>query len=199
MKKIKTGIAQGRFHIIHWGHMEYLLEAKKNCEYLIIGITDCDPERAYFNYDKTMHDYDRNNLLEPFRSVNNPVFPFTFYDRMKMIKDALIDEGVNPEEFDIVPFPIHKIEFLKYYIPINSTIFITIYDEWGKQKVEMFKKIGFKIKILWERDMSTRFTTGTEVRRRIINNEDWSKLVPKAVYNYIIENNLHEKLKRCKS
>lgn len=196
MERIKIGLAQGRFHIIHWGHMEYLLEAKKLCEHLIIGITDCDPERAYFNYDKSLEEYDKKNLKKPFRSINEPIFPFTFYDRKIMIKNSMIDEGISSNNFDIVPFPLHKIHLLKYYIPEDPTIFITIYDDWGRKKVEMFKNMGFKTKILWERDMSTRFTTGTEVRRRISHNEEWEHLVPKAVYNYITENNLHKVLQK---
>ena len=193
--KTKIGIAQGRFHIIHWGHMEYLMAAKKRCEYLIIGITDCDPERAYFKYDNNLKKFDKHNLLTPYRSMNNPIFPFTFYDRLKMIRDSLIYEGIPPEEFEIVPFPIHKIEFLKYYIPLNAIIFATIYDDWGRKKVEMLKDIGFKVEILWERDMNTRFTTGSEVRRRILNNEKWDHLVPKPVYEYIISNNLDKILR----
>ena len=183
--KIKIGIAQGRFHIIHWGHMEYLLKAKELCEHLIIGITDCDPERAYFKYDDKIKNFDKDNLIKPFRSMENPVFPFTFYDRMRMIKDALLDEGINPSEFDIVPFPIHKLEVVKYYIPLDGVILATIYDEWGRKKIEMFKQMGFKVKILWERDLSERFTTGTEVRKKILSNENWKFLVPEAVYNYL--------------
>ncbi len=194
--KIKTAIAQGRFHILHWGHMEYLMEAKRRCKYLIIGITDCDPERSYFKYNDNLRKFDENNLLTPFRSIDNPIFPFTFYDRMRMIKDSLIEEGVDPKEFDIVPFPIHKIEFLKYYIPLNAVIFATIYDEWGRKKVEMLKNNGFKVEILWERDMNTRFTTATEVRKRILNNKKWDHLVPQPVYNYIISNNLDKILRK---
>ncbi len=192
----KIAIAQGRFHIIHWGHMEYLLKAKEKCDFLIIGITDCDTERAYFNYNETLKTFDKNYLLKPFRRIDNPVFPFTYYDRLKMIKSSLIDTGINANEFDIVPFPIHKIEFIKYYIPLNAVIFATIYDSWGRKKIELFKKIGFNVEILWERDLNSRFTTGTEVRERIKNNQKWSHLVPNAVYKYIKENKLDEIIKK---
>ncbi len=193
---MEIGVAQGRFHIIHWGHMEYLLEAKKICKYLIIGVTDCDPERAYFQYSKEIMEFNKKSN-SPFRSIKNPVFPFTFYDRLYMIKSSLLYEGVSSEEFDIVPFPIHKPEFIKYYIPLNSTIFVTIYDDWGRKKIEIFKKLGFNVKILWERDMNTRFTTGEEVRRRIVNGEDWKELVPLPVYEYITKNKLDVILKNC--
>ncbi len=185
--KIKTGIAQGRFHIIHWGHVEYLLKAKERCEYLVIGVTDCDTERAYFNYNDALKNYDNRdeNLLQPYRSFDKPIFPFTFYDRLRMIKDTLVAEGINSQEFDIVPFPVHKLYILKYYIPVDAVIFATIYDDWGITKVEMFEKMGFNVEILWKRSLEDRFTTGTEVRRRMIANEKWDHLVPKPVYDYI--------------
>ena len=183
--KIRTGIAQGRFHIIHWGHVEYLLKAKEECEYLVVGVTDCDTERAYFNYSEDIAKYDLENLLKPYRRFDNPIFPFTFYDRMKMIKDSLIERGINPLKFDIVPFPVHKLHFVKYYIPSDSVILATVYDDWGRKKIEMFENMGFKVKILWERTLDERFTTGTEVRRRITEGEQWKHLVPPSVYEYI--------------
>ncbi len=188
--KIKIGIAQGRFHIIHWGHIEYLLKAKEVSEHLVIGVTDCDPERAYFEYSEDIKNFDQNNLLKPYRSFDLPIFPFTFYDRAQMIKRAIIDEGVNPSEFDIVPFPIHTPNILKYYIPLDGVILATIYDEWGERKIDIFKKMGFNVQILWRRGMETRFTTGSEVRRRIKNGENWKNLVPDSVHKYISEKNI---------
>ena len=101
-----------------------------------------------------------------------------------MIKDSLLDEGIPLSEFDIVPFPVHTLHILKYYIPLDATIFATVYDEWGRKKIEMFKSLGFKVEILWERSLSERFTTGTEVRKRILENKTWAHLVPGAVYEY---------------
>lgn len=189
----EIGLAQGRFHIIHHGHIEYLLESKKRCEYLIIGITDPDPERAYFPY-KEIEEIDRKSKI-PFRSIKDPIFPFTFYERKKMIKLSMIESGINPSEFDIVPLPIHKPYLIKYYVPLNAVVFITIYDGWGRKKPRIFKNLGYKTEILWEKDLKDRFTTGTEVRKRIINNEDWKDLVPKSVYEYIVKNKLDKILR----
>ena len=38
-------VIHGRFQGLHIGHMEYLLEGKKRCDFLYIGITNPD---AYF-------------------------------------------------------------------------------------------------------------------------------------------------------
>ena len=37
---MKTGVIHGRFQGLHNGHMEYLLTAKKRCDFLVIGITN---------------------------------------------------------------------------------------------------------------------------------------------------------------
>jgi len=189
----ELGLAQGRFHIIHHGHIEYLLESKKRCKHLIIGITDPDPQRAYFSYEE-FKSLDKNSI-KPIRSIENPVFPFTFYERKMMVKLSLIENNINPLEFDIVPLPIHKPHLIKYYVPLTAVVFITIYDQWGRKKPEIFKKLGYKTEVLWERDIKDRFTTGTEVRKRIINAENWKKLVPNSVYEYITKNNLDKILR----
>jgi cytidyltransferase-like protein len=176
---IKTGIAQGRFHIVHHGHLEYLIEAKKLCEFLLVGVTDCDPERSYFNYSEI---YENDRVAKkPFRSYDNPVFSFTYYERMMMLRLSMREAGIKGEEFEIVPFPIHKPYLLKYYIPYDSTIFLTIYDSWGEEKKNILERSGFNIQILWRRDLKDRFTTGTEVRRRLFAGEEWEHFVPESV------------------
>jgi len=176
---IKTGIAQGRFHIVHYGHLEYLIEAKKLCEFLLVGVTDCDPERSYFDYSEIC-EADRLSKI-PYRSNDNPVFSFTYYERMMMLRLSMLESGIKSEEFEIVPFPIHKPHLLKYYIPYDSTIFLTIYDEWGKEKKKILELFGFNTRILWKRTLEDRFTTGTEVRRKLLSGEEWEHLVPVSV------------------
>lgn len=180
---MNTGVAQVRFHIIHHGHMEYLLACAKRCDYLLIGISDMDPSAAYFNY--TPIEKKDKESTKPFKSNENPIYPFTFFDRLQMIKMALLEANINAANFDIVPFPIHKPWLIKYYIPESAKIFITIYDEWGEYKASLMKKLGFETEILWRRTMAERFTTGTEVRKRIANGEDFRDLVPESVYKFL--------------
>ncbi len=104
-----------------------------------------------------------------------------------MIRVSLLEAGVPRSEFDIVPFPMHTPQLLKYYIPADAMILLTIYDEWGRHKEVALKKIGFETHVMWERGMESRFTTGSEVRRRIKAGEEWESLVLKAVFRYLIE------------
>src|SRR4030042_5015193 len=106
----KICIVHGRFQPFHLGHLKYALAAKKKCDLLIVGITNSDP---------SLTKYDKAN---PYRSlsISNP---FTYFERLSMIKEALIEGGVKRSKFEIVPFPINKPKLLKYYIPIEKYIF----------------------------------------------------------------------------
>lgn len=169
----KLGAAQGRFHLIHHGHMEYLLECKKRCEFLFIGISDCDPQNAYFH-----NSYEDSGSNEVYRSLDNPVYPFTYFERAMMITEAMAGEGIDRSEFITVPFPVHFPHLLKYYVPQEAMVFITIYDEWGEGKPDLFRSLGYDTEVLWRRSMDERFTTATFAREQLSSGEDLSGLVP---------------------
>jgi nicotinamide mononucleotide adenylyltransferase len=173
--------------------MEYLLACKERCEHLIIGISDPDPTRSFFEID-----FQEEDPKEPFRAVDYPFYTFTFYERSLMIKESLLEAGIDRAEFDIVPFPIHFPHLLKYYIPMDAVVFVTIYDDWGHKKIDILNTLGLKVEVLWIKDMSERFTTGTEVRGLIAKGEEWERLVPHGVVRVIKELKLDEKLKRLK-
>ena len=39
----------------------------------------------------------------------------------------------------------------------------------------------------------------TEIRKKIVDDDDWKYMVPEAVYNYITENHLTDKVKQALS
>ena len=91
---VEIGAVQGRFQGLHLGHMEFLLEAKKRCQFLIIGITNYDIHSQYISDDAK---------LNRFRSASNP---FTFFERMMMITASMVEAGIPRDQFTVVPFPI---------------------------------------------------------------------------------------------
>lgn len=180
MKKI--GVIHGRFQCLHNEHMKYLLEGMKRCDYLIIGIT---------NFDKSdVKDANINDLNRFLDSSN----PFTYYERMEMIRDSMIEFGVNKEKFDIVPFPIENPEKIKNYVPTDAVFFMTIYDQWGEYKFITLNELGFNVEIMWKKNISEKNISGSMIRKLIREGEKWEHLVPKSVYDYIIKNNLIERI-----
>ena len=72
--------------------------------------------------------YDPKNPSRSEQSSN----PFTYFERYLMIRDSMLDAGINRGEFEIIPFPINYPERIKYYAPLNARYFITKYDDgWG--------------------------------------------------------------------
>ena len=177
-----VGVIHGRFQMLHNGHMEYLLAGKSRCEYLLIGITNPDVILT------------RHSDINPSRSKPSSN-PLTFFERFQMITGALLDAGVRREEFNIVPFPINHPELLFNYVPRNAKFYMTIYDDWGKEKKASLQALGCDVEVMWERTPEERFTSGSEVRGRIIEGKPWENLVPRFVYDYVVENAIDIRMK----
>ena len=178
---IKLGFIHGRFQLFHNDHLNYALLAKEQCEKLIVGITS--PENAALIREE----------VDPHRSeaASNP---FTYYERYNMIKLALLEAGVKREDFEIVPYPIERPEILYNYVPLHATSFFTIYDKWGYEKLNRLKSLGYGTVVLF--DDREKKMCSTEIREKIVADQDWKQMVPNAVYDYIIENGLTEKVKQ---
>lgn len=176
---IELGFIHGRFQLFHNDHLQYALLAKERCKRLIVGITS--PENATLIREE----------VDPHRSeaASNP---FTYYERFNMIKLALLEAGVRREDFEIVPYPIERPEILYNYVPLNATSFFTIYDKWGYEKLERLGALGYGTVVLF--DDREKKMCSTDIRQKILDGIDWKDMVPNAVYNYIIENGLTEKV-----
>lgn len=178
----KTGVVHGRFQLLHNDHVKFILEGFHRCEHLIIGI--CNP-------DVTLTSFNEKN---PHRSAleNNP---FTYYERYQMIKGSLIEKGISPDRFDIVPFPINMPELIFNYAPKDAKYFLTIYDEWGMAKKEELEAIGCDVEVMWQVKLEDKGISGTDIRNLIKNGEDYKEYVPAYVYNYMKANGLEDRLK----
>lgn len=186
MKTVKAGVIHGRFQGLHHGHMEYLLEGKKRCDFLYIGITNPDPGLTKENTADTKRSMPEEN-------------PFTYYERMIMLRDAMLEAGIKRSEFEIVPFPINVPELIKFYVPLNALFFVTIYDEWGKHKLDTLNSLGVTTDLMWTRNLKERFTTGKDVRKLIAAEQPWEHLLPVSVTKYIKNNNLDLRIKELKN
>ncbi len=181
---VKIGAVQGRFQGLHYGHMEFLLQAKKRCEFLIVGIT---------NYDLTADFLREDASLARFHRQANP---FTYFERMVMIRDSLVEAGVDLGQFVVVPFPIESPEKIANFVPEDVTFFQTIYDSWGTYKVQLLRDLGYQVEVMWTRTDAQRFSSGTQVRQWMVEGKDWKSLVPPAVARYVEQHGLTERIQR---
>lgn len=161
------GTIHGRFQILHNDHLKFLLAGKKLSKHLIIGITNPDPSL-------TKHHNSNPHRSQPIAN------PLTYYERYVMIRDTLLEEDLNLSEFSIVPFPINVPELLKYYVPMNVVFFLSIYDDWGRQKKEYLESLGLKVHVLWEVPLEKKGLSGSDIRLSMLNGGPWKHLVPPA-------------------
>ena len=167
---MKKGMILGRFQIFHNGHMRYLQEAMKNCYYMLIGITNPDPLRT--------------SETEVARHRSQPsANPFTYYERMKMIQGVC--KEVQLEHYDIVPIPLDFPEIIKYYVPRDILVMITVHDKWSLEKKSRLEQQGYEVKILFE-EYGQEKLSSTFIRGLIENGQEFAPYVPNSVYQYLL-------------
>ncbi len=182
----EIGVIHGRFQLLHNDHLKYLLAGKELCDHLIVGITNPDPSLT------------RDSEANPHRST--PLAnPLTYYERHLMINEVFKERGLSPSEFSIVPFPINVPDLIKYYVPIDAIFFLTIYDDWGRQKKQYFESLGLKIHVLWEVPLEKKGLSSSDIRESIMKGKPWEHLVPNSVATLIKEWKIANRLKNLSS
>lgn len=180
---LKTGVIHGRFQVLHNDHMKYLMAGKFLCRHLVVGITNPDPTLT------------RHTKADPARS--NPASnPLTYYERYRIVREAILDEGVDLRDLSVVPLTINFPELYTYYVPLDATFFLTIYDEWGEKKLRVFSSLGLKTKVLWRRPLAEKGLSASYVRGLIAKGEPWEHLVPPAAARMMHELGVIERITR---
>lgn len=97
------------------------------------------------------------------------------------MRAALTGAGVPLEAFTVTPFPISFPELIRHYAPSEAVYYLTIYDDWGRRKLERFQQLGLTTEVLWEKTPQTKGISGADVRAKMAAGEPWQQLVPDAV------------------
>jgi nicotinamide mononucleotide adenylyltransferase len=179
----ETGVIHGRFQILHNDHVKYLLAGKQFCRHLVVGITNPDPTLT------------KKECKDPQR--DNPLFnPLTYYERYILVNEVLQAKGVTPNEFSVVPFPISIPELYKYYVPLDGLFFLTIYDDWGRSKLSIFKSFGLKTHVLWEVPPEKKGISAAEIRRLMVDGQPWEHMVPERVSHFLKKWDIPSRIKK---
>jgi nicotinamide mononucleotide adenylyltransferase len=164
----ETGVIHGRFQILHNDHLKYLMAGKACCRHLVVGITNPDPFLT------------RKESVDSRRSQPS-ANPLTYYERQVMVKTVLLDAGVPWADFSIVPLPINLPDRYPYYVPMDAVFLLSIYDDWGRRKLQYFQSLNLAVHILREVPPDQKGISSTDVRDRILAGRPWEHLVPAAV------------------
>ncbi|MGN0098462.1 MAG: nicotinamide-nucleotide adenylyltransferase [Candidatus Methanomethylophilaceae archaeon] len=146
----------GRFQPLHNGHMEVLCRCASESEHLVVGIGS-----AQYSH--------------------HPDNPFTAGERYLMIHNALEDEGIT--NYSIVPMEdLNRYSVWVAHVVSMSPPFKRVYTNNPLTK-RLFQEAGFEVRNspLYNREVYS----GTEIRRRIVADEEWRSLVPDAVAEVI--------------
>jgi len=179
----EMGVIHGRFQILHLDHMKYLLAGKALCRHLVVGITNPDPVLT------------RADPADPART-SAAANPLTYYERTVLLRSALVEGGIPLSEFIIVPFPVNRPELYQYYVPLDAVFFLSIYDNWGIRKKELFQKSGLVIHVLRQVPAEQKGLSATTIREAIVNDQPWEHWVPVCVAEQLKKWNISARLKK---
>ena len=144
--------------------------ARDLCDTLIVGITNPDPTVILEEPTSEHRHLPESN-------------PYTYFERLLMVREVLRDEGVPDERWIIIPFPVNSPDRWRYYLPMNAVHYLRVFSDWEQSKVDRLCAHGYQVEVLHpgiEKEIEA-----SEVRRRMTNDEDWRALVPAAVVRVI--------------
>ena len=157
---VKRGVFVGRFQPFHNGHLKAMEDILKKVDELVIVVGSSQYSHR----------------------VNNP---FTSGERITMIRRALEEEGIQPSRYWIVPVPDTHVHVIWVSQVLGYTPKFDVVYTNDPLTRRLFVESGFKVKPVpfHEREVYS----ATEIRKRIIDGENWEELVPKGVAQVINE------------
>lgn len=165
----RLGVAFGRFQPLHLGHVEYLESAMAHCDLLIVGITNVERDLA------------RADPGSPHRA-DQDANPLSYFERARLISEALPSLGFDPACFMVVPFPIETPQRIRHFAPREATYLVRAFGAWGRTKISTLTELGLRVVDLHQHNPQRKLQSGTEVRRRIVaGDRGWRDMVPTVV------------------
>ncbi len=162
------GILIGRLQPIHKGHIQVIKKILFEVDEIIIGIGSAQISHELKN-------------------------PFTAGERIVMVKQALAEENINPNRYYIIPMEdINFNAIWPVHVKMMTPPFSIVYS--GNPLVkQLFSEENYTVKNppLYDR----QHLSGSEVRRRILNDAKWEELVADSTVEVMKEINGVERLK----
>jgi len=165
---VKRGLFVGRFQPFHKGHLKPLKDILEKLDELVIVVGSS----------QYSHKIDH---------------PFTAGERITMIRRALEEEGIAPSKYWIIPVPdVHVHMIWVSHIIGYTPKFVVVYSNEPLTR-RLFVEAGYKVEPVpfHKREVYS----ATEIRNRMLNGQNWEKLVPKSVAQFIKEINGVERIR----
>jgi cytidyltransferase-like protein len=166
------GMIHGRFQPFHLGHLEYLRGAADRSDEVFVGITNPDPTRV------------KPEASDPLRHLPESN-PWTYVERLLMVKAAASDLGLPQERVHPIPFPVNEPDLWPAYVPEGVTQYIRLFSDWGGTKLDRLNAAGYEVVVLDEG--AEKGVSGADVRAAMRDGGDWESLVSPGVARVIRE------------
>ena len=154
------GILIGRMQSIHKGHIQVIKKILEEVDEIIIGIGSAQLSHELKN-------------------------PFTAGERIVMVSQALAEENIHPGRYYIIPMEdVNFNAIWAAHVKMMTPPFSIVYS--GNPLVkQLFEEEGYEVKNppLFDRLR----LSGSEVRRKILSDENWQDLVANSTIEVIAE------------
>jgi len=157
---VKRGIFVGRFQPPHKGHLGAIKNILEKVDELVIIVGSSQYSHRLDN-------------------------PFTTGERITMIRKALEEEGIQSSRYWVIPVPdVHLHMLWVSQVVSYSPKFGVVYTNEPLTR-RLFIEAGFKVEPV--AFIERKVYSATEIRKRMLNGENWEELVPKSVARFIKE------------
>ena len=156
----KRGLYVGRFQPFHLGHLDAIKYVLERVDELVVVIGSAQ-------YSHNSHD------------------PFTAGERLVMVQSALLECNVDVSKVWIVPVPdVHLHMLWVSAVEGYTPRFEVVYSNKPLSR-RLFMEAGYNVLQIpyFDREVYS----STVIREKMVNDQDWAKLVPKSVREFILE------------
>lgn len=157
---VKRGLYVGRFQPFHLGHLNVIRDILKEVDELVIVIGSSQYSHRIEN-------------------------PFTTGERIVMIRRALEEAGVDLRRIWIVPVPDIHIHMVWVSVVEGYTPHFDVVYSNEPLTRRLFTEAGYDVRPVQYHKREVY--SATEIRKRMLKDEDWEELVPKSVAEFIKE------------
>lgn len=157
---LKRALFVGRFQPFHYGHLYAIEKILQESDELILVVGSAQMSHQHDN-------------------------PFTAGERIEMIRAALNRAGISTKKYLIIPIadaPAHRVWVSA--VESQTPRFELVFSNQSLTR-RLLIEAGYEVRNLelYERN---KFEA-SEIRKRILNSEDWRELVPQDVHRIVLE------------
>lgn len=141
MKKYKIGYTQGVYDMFHIGHLNLLNNAKKYCDYLIVGVNADSLVESYKNKTPVINENERQTIVSNIKVVDQCIIATTL-DKVEIWNEFHFDVIFIGDDWKGNPrWEATREDFKQYgvdvvFLPHTDGISSTILRPENKYKVE---------------------------------------------------------------